>query len=548
MPPKHKTIQHLPPSSSPALKTPSPPRASSMHLQSSSSSPDDSDDCAEQRPLISNNTQNSKLRRAPSVFSVIKDNECSVSTWKHDGLRLAQLALPLIASNGAGLFINLISLAYIGRLGQASLSAGLLAMTFFNITGVAVVLGFAGAIDTLGGQAFGGKNYREVGHILQRALVLSTITSAVVCALWTGVEGALLKLGQDPTIAANAAAFLQHLSPALFFCSWFECLKRFLQAQGIVRPALYVSAAGIPAAALLNWVFVGKMQLGLAGAAIALAAVDAAMLIFLTVVAYRMEANKREQGDDDSKTWTGWSKAGALTGWKPFITLALPSCAMVILEWAAYEVSVLLSGLLPRPELQVSVMGLCLNVCSFIYMAPLGLGNAASVRVSNALGAGLFKTARRASHVALTMTFVQQLLVCSLLFLGRYHIPSIFTNDAEVIAACAPIFSIIALQQLGDGLNATFGGVLRGAGRQGVGATLNLVAYWVLGLPLGATLAFGLNWGVAGLWWGLTVTASLLAVAMMVLLAKRVDWEKESQRAAFATSSSSDGVSDGAIV
>lgn len=518
-----------------------------MHLQSSSSSsPDDSDDYAEQRPLISTtNNQNNTLRRAPSVFSVIKDNECSVSTWKHDGLRLAQLALPLIASNGAGLFINLISLAYIGRLGQASLSAGLLAMTFFNITGFAVVLGFAGAIDTLGGQAFGGKNYREVGHILQRALVLSTITSAVVCVLWTGVEGALLKLGQDPTIAANAAAFLQHLSPALFFCSWFECLKRFLQAQGIVRPAFYVSAAGIPAAALLNWVFVGKMQLGLAGAAIALAAVDAAMLLFLTLFTYRMEAKKREQGDDDSRTWTGWSKAGALGGWRPFITLALPSCAMVIVEWAAYEVCVLLSGILPRPELQVSVMGICLNICSFIYMAPLGLGNAVSVRVSNALGAGLHKTARRASHVALTMTFVQQLLVCSLLYLGRYHIPSIFTNDAEVIVACAPIFSIIALQQLGDGLNATFGGVLRGAGRQGVGATLNLVAYWMLGLPLGATLAFKLNWGVAGLWWGLTVTASLLAVAMMVLLAKRVDWEKESQRAAFVTSSSNNNSEDG---
>lgn len=79
----------------------------------------------------------------------------------------------------------------------------------------------------------------------------------------------------------------------------------------------------------------------------------------------------------------------------------------------------------------------------------------------------------------------------------------------QVVRAAGRVFPLLAAALPGDGMNAVLGGVLRGAGRQTLGAAMNLLTFWVLGLPLAALLAFKAGWGIAGLWSGLATATTL---------------------------------------
>lgn len=95
----------------------------------------------------------------------------------------------------------------------------------------------------------------------------------------------------------------------------------------------------------------------------------------------------------------------------------------------------------------------------------------------------------------------------------------------------APSFPLTHHPQLGDGLNAVVGGILRGAGRQELGALLNLCSYWGLGLPSAYLLAFNAGWGLRGLWAGLAICTTVQAFVMLVVLG-RFRWKREAERAA----------------
>jgi hypothetical protein len=168
-----------------------------------------------------------------------------------------------------------------------------------------------------------------------------------------------------------------------------------------------------------------------------------------------------------------------------------------------------MAGLLPEPEVEVAVMGLMLNISGLLYMIPLGLGSATSVRVGNALGAGLPRAARRAARAAAGATTAIQVLLAGSVMASRHVAAHLFTDDPAVVAAAAPVFPVMAFCLLGDGINATLGGMLRGAARQEVGAVLGIVSYWVVGLPLAGVMALKAGWGVGGLWTGLSAAATI---------------------------------------
>jgi len=158
---------------------------------------------------------------------------------------------------------------------------------------------------------------------------------------------------------------------------------------------------------------------------------------------------------------------------------------------------------------------------------PFAVAIAATIRVGNLLGAGDAKGAGDASKVSFAICFAFS-GVCALVFsLTRNSLGYIFTHDKEVVRAVAKIAPIAALFQLADGGQAAAGGVFRGMGRQTTVAVRNFFGFWVFGMPVGAILTFAVGgYGVAGLWWGLTVgLIAVLVVSLVQLL--YVNWEKE---------------------
>lgn len=145
----------------------------------------------------------------------------------------------------------------------------------------------------------------------------------------------LLQLGQQPEIAALASRYLILCIPCLFLTVTMECIRKYLQSQRAVKPAMAVAASVLVASPLFFWAFVEQWSMGLDGAAFAFIACQVATLLgllaYVVFRAWRLRG-KREQ------TWGGWS-GEALKGWGEYASYGLPAAAMIAGEWWAYEVS-----------------------------------------------------------------------------------------------------------------------------------------------------------------------------------------------------------------
>jgi MATE family multidrug resistance protein len=482
------------------------------------------------------------LQRGISNATLLREGGHSKDPgYLHEIRRLLGLTIPLVATNTSSFLISMISIVFVGHIGKFELSVAVLAASIFNVTGLSFLLGSLGALETLCSQAYGAKNYPAVGIVLQRSLLFTTTLAALVATLWSQADKLLRLLGQDPALSAAAASYLHWSIPALFFVGAGDCLKRYLTAQNCVAPATVASLIAMLVAPLFNWILVVKWGEGLYGAA--MAANLAQGVPFIVMVAWTMhrEASMKAAASPE-QTWHGWSKE-ALSGWGEYLRLAGPSAAMVCLEWSTFEACVILSGWLADPEQNVAVMGLVLNISGLLYMLPQGLGSATSVRVGNALGAGLPRTARRSAYVAYGMVLITQFVLAAGALACRNSAAYLFTDEVEVATAAAKIFPIMACCLIGDGVNAAVGGVLRGAGRQELGAIFNLVAYWVVGLPLAGLLAFKAKLGVIGLWIGLATCASMNGVAMTIAMV-RMKWKVEALRATGKAAHDADDDSD----
>uniref|UniRef100_A0A0D3FUV3 Protein DETOXIFICATION n=1 Tax=Oryza barthii TaxID=65489 RepID=A0A0D3FUV3_9ORYZ len=361
------------------------------------------------------------------------------------------LAGPLIAGWLLQNVVQMISVMFVGHLGELELSSASIATSFAGVTGFSLLAGMASSLDTLCGQAFGAKQHRLVGVYKQRAMVVLGLASVCVAA----------------------------------------CHVRFLQTQSAVVPVMLSANA----AALAAYV--------------------------------RLSPACRS-------TWTGFSSE-AFHDLVGFMRLAVPSALMVCLEWWSFELLVLLSGLLPNPKLEASVLSICLNSGSLAFMIPFGLGSAISTRVSNELGAGRPEAARLASRVVMVLGLGVGVAIGLAMILVRHLWGYAYSNEEEVVQYVAKMMPILAVSFLFDDLQCVLSvrdssGVARGCGWQKVGAIVNLGAYYLVGIPAALCFAFVYHLGGMGLWLGIMCA---LIVQMLLLLAITVctNWEKEALKA-----------------
>lgn len=441
--------------------------------------------------------------------------------------RLVRLGVPLSAQAILSFSSTLVSMAFIGHIGKHELSAAVLGTSLFNVTGLSILIGLCSAMETLCGQSFGAKNYSNLGIILQRALLVTAAACVLIITFWTQLDKLLIILGQDPAISMLAARYIQLLIPALAFSGTTECLKRYLMTQGIINPSTVIAATTTAMSVLYNLVTVTWLKLGLDGAA--LATNTAQFTTMAGLILYVLWREKQLKGTD-LQTWHGWNLQ-CLRGWWSYVKIAVPSLAMICAEWWCFEAIILLAGRLPQPEVAIDIVGICVNIATTTFMFPFGLAGAASVRVSNELGAGRPAAARLAAQSVAVLALSLMAGIAVLLASLHRLLPLVITSDPAVIDGTQHVIPIVAYMLIGDGMNAVLAGVVRGCGQQAKGAAVNVVTYWCLGLPLSVFLAFPEHYGVPGLWSGLACTTTLQATVMSVLVHK-FDFAHEAKRAA----------------
>lgn len=435
--------------------------------------------------------------------------------------RLLWLAGPLVASGILRSALQMVSVMFVGHLGELPLAGASLATSVTSVTGFTLFIGMSGALDTLCGQAFGAGQYHLLGVYKQSAMVALTLTCVPIALVWACVSQILVFLGQDRAIAAEAGSYAWWLIPSLVPYVPLVCHIRFLQAQSIVVPVMASSAITALGHVLVCWALVHKAGMGSKGAALSNAVSYCVNLAILAIYVRVSGACKR--------TWTGFSME-AFKELPRFAELALSSAMMVCLEQWSFELLVLLSGLLPNPALETSVLSICLNTGDLIFMVASGLCTAISTRVSNELGAGHPQAAKRATNLVLCMALSEGLVIAITMFLLRNYWGYVYSNEEDVISYIARMIPILAISYLIDGLHSSLSGVLTGCGKQKIGARVSLGAFYLAGIPMAVLLAFVFRLNGMGLWLGI-LCGSMTKLFLLMWITMCINWEKEATKA-----------------
>ncbi|XP_029295928.1 multidrug and toxin extrusion protein 1-like [Cottoperca gobio] len=439
--------------------------------------------------------------------------------YRHELVQLFKLAGPVVISQMMVFMISFVSTVFCGHLGKTELAGVALSIAVVNVTGISIGTGLSLTCDTLISQTYGSGNLKRVGVILQRGILILLLACFPCWAILINTEALLLAVRQSSEVASLAQLYVKIFMPALPAAFMYQLQGRYLQNQGIIWPQVVTGAIANIFNAVINYVFLYRLDLGVAGSAAANAISQYVLAVVLFVYICWRGLHKA--------TWGGWTME-CLQEWGPFVQLAIPSMLMLCLEWWMFEIGGFLAGLISEAEL--GAQSITYELAVVAYMFPLGFSAAASVRVGNALGAGNIEQAKLSCKIPIICAFIIACFVGAILTGARNVVGYIFTSEQEIVQRVADVMIIFGFMHLADAVAAVAGGVLRGAGKQLIGALCNLVGYYFIGFPIGVSLMFAANMGIEGMWTGLTICVLMQSIFFVTFVYK-LDWKKAAEEA-----------------
>jgi MATE family multidrug resistance protein len=365
------------------------------------------------------------------------------TTWQREAKVLGKYSRSLIVTFILQYSLTMASIFTVGHIGKVELGAVSLASMTANITGYAVYQGLSTSLDTLCAQAFGSGRKTLVGLQLQRMVYFLWLVTIPIGIVWLAGTSILSAIVPEKETARLAGLYLKVILAGAPGYAAFESGKRFVQAQGLFHVNLYVLLICAPLNALMNYLFVWRLDWGFVGAPIAVAITDNLLPLVLFLYVYFI---------DGRQCWGGFSKK-AFKNWGPMIRLALPGLIMVLAEFLAFEILTLAASWIGSTHL--AAQSVLSTITSLTFQIPFPMSIAASTRVANLIGATLSEPAKMAAKVALVAAVFVGILNVTLLSSLRAYIPMLFTNDEDVRKLVADILPLCAAFQLFDALAAT---------------------------------------------------------------------------------------------
>jgi MATE family multidrug resistance protein len=429
---------------------------------------------------------------------------------------LLRLALPVICAEIGWMSMGVVDTMLVGRVSAVAIGAVSIGSTIFYavaIFGMGILLG----LDYLVARAFGAHDLDSAHRALFQGLYVSGALAVLLTALlWVAIPS-LGVLGIRDAVVQETVPYLRALTWSLLPLLWFSCLRRYLQAMGLVTPVMVAVITANVVNAVAGWILIyghwGLPALGAEGAGWATCV--SRVYMFAAVAAFTIVDAKRRR--------TGLLEVERILDPKrlrELVRLGLPAAAQTSLEVGVFAAATALVGRLDPVSL--AAHHIALSVASFMFMVPLGISAAAAVRVGQALGRGDIAAATRSGWSALFVGAVFMLGSALFLISAPGVVMRMFTTTTPVITTGVSLLLVTALFQLFDGAQVVATGVLRGVGDTRTPMISNLVAHWFLGLPLGALLCFWQGWDVVGLWVGLSVGLVGVAFVLMAAWSRRV--------------------------
>ncbi|MEO6901821.1 MAG: MATE family efflux transporter [Bacteroidia bacterium] len=420
------------------------------------------------------------------------------------------LAYPVILSQLGHIMVGVVDTAMVGKIGTLEQAAVALSNGLYTIV-LVFGLGVSYGVTPLVAAADSTNNYKENRSLLKHSIVINTLIGVLLFLLLLMISPILNLFDQKKEVVALAIPFLNVMMLSMIPLCIFSGFKQFIEGLSYTRIAMVITIGASILNILLNYLMIfghwGIPEMGLMGACWASFISRVAMAIAMFLYVYYNKTFKIYWQDLDfrilSKTLT-----------KKILKIGVPSGLQWVFEVGAFAFAVILIGWI-GPKAQAAHL-ITLSLAAITYMMASGLSAATTVRVGNQLGINSEEGVRTAafSSFIMVLAFMGITAICFISF--RFYLPSLFTNDEDVINLSASLLVIAAFFQLSDGIQVVALGALRGVKDVKIPTLITFFAYWIVGLPMSYVFAFVLKLGALGVWCGLFLGLTTAAILLFL--------------------------------
>lgn len=410
-----------------------------------------------------------------------------------------KLALPLIMAEVGWMSMGVVDTMMVGRLPNSAVAIGAtgLGQSLYHmvaICGGGLLLG----MDAFVAQAYGREDVHDARRTLLNGLALAVLLTPILMVAVSFWPALMRRFGISVELVGPMQPFLSALNWGTLPLLAYFALRRYLQAVNVAVPITFALISANIVNAIGNWALIyghlGFRAMGITGSGWSTCFARVYMVLVLVATLYWVE-RKRKIAEAGSRLEIDLGRMLAL------LRLGAPAAGQMLMEIGAFTAATALCAKLgPVP---LSGHEIALNCAAFTFMVPLGISSAAAVRVGQRVGTGDMAGARRAGWSAIAVGAM--FMSCSgLVFVSiPTFIARAFSPDPRVVGLGAKLLLVAAAFQLFDGLQVVTTGALRGAGDTTTAMIANLIAYWLIGIPLAYVLGFRFGWGAVGIWVGL---------------------------------------------
>ena len=442
--------------------------------------------------------------------------------FRHESLALLRLSSPIILSQIAQVLMGLLDTVMSGHAGaleQAVVGLGVALWIPVFIGLMSVVQ----AVSPLIAHHFGAGDNEAVVRDAREGIWLALFSGFVPLMLVPFAPGLLILFDIEPALAERTGLFLWGIGLGLPAALVYRALAFYSASINQTRPIMVLSLVGLVINGLLNWVLIyGHLGLPAMGGAGCGWATGIGMWVSLIGLAWW---TSRAPAYAQHYLWHSWQWPSWVVQ-KRLLRLGLPMGGAGLAEVAAFSSVAVLVGRFG--EVQIAAHQIALNFAALVFMFPMGLSAAITIRVGQSLGAGNAATARYIAWAGIGLGLIIAAVAIGPIILLRHQVAAVYTSDDAVRALSASLLLFAAFWQLFDATQVCAIGALRGYKVTMLPMLLMLAAFWVVGIPSGTWLAYrGLGDGgpmkVFGLWAGLVTGLVLVSIGLALGLRKVAD-------------------------
>lgn len=417
-----------------------------------------------------------------------------------------KIALPIVLTQLGGAIVSLADNIMVGHVGTTELAAVSFSSSIYFL-GHVLAIGAVMGITPLVGQVFVQKDKQNIKSYFYNGFLFSLIVAIVLVGLLLAVYPFLDKMGQDAKVVKTCRPYYLittfSLIPFLLFCH----LKQFMEGLGNTKIAMIITIIANCINIFLNYLLIfgkwGFPKYGIIGAGIATFIARTLMpIMFILFIRFKNQ-------------WWQYIKhfSFQLLSKQRLANLAqigIPIGGHMLLECSVWCLSSIMVGWLG--EVPLAANQIALQVANTTFMIVIGIGNAATIRVSHRLGERKFKELKMAANAATHLCILNNAITTILIITFSRQLPRIFTTDATVVEATIPLLILAGIFQIFDGIQCIGIGILRGLTDVRIPVIYAFITYIVINLPLGYLLAFPLQMGASGIWVAFSISLCMAAV------------------------------------